>query len=98
MGPSRRRLGVIFEIVIVAYVVALAALPFAHHELVCHLKSTTHCSGCHIGTADSAGVEPGLGSVRLADAGLPAETSVAAPIACPLRPSSGRSPPPATSL
>lgn len=77
-----------------AYIAALAALPFAHHDLACHLKSSTHCAVCHIGTsADDSSVQPGLGHVDLADAGVAAEALATLPASCVLLPSSGRSPP-----
>ena len=94
MGTSRRRLGVILKFVVAAYIAALAALPFAHHDLACHLKSSTHCAVCHIGTsADDTSVEPGLGHVELVDAGLASEASAPVAASCVLLPSSGRSPP-----
>ena len=77
MGRSRRQLGVILRFVITAYVAALAALPFAHHDLACHLKSSTHCTVCHVGTgADDTRVQPGLGQADLADAGQASEAYV----------------------
>ena len=74
MAISRRRLGVIFRFVVTAYVAALATLPFAHHDFVCHLKSTTHCTVCHVGTStDDTGVQPAPGNLDLADAGRACE-------------------------
>ena len=97
MGTSRRRLGVILKFVVAAYIAALAALPFAHHDLACHLKSSTHCGVCHVGTsADDTSVQPALGQADLADAGRAAEASDLAGASCVLLPSSGRSPPAAT--
>jgi hypothetical protein len=90
----RRRLGVILRIVIGAYIAALATLPFAHHDLACHLKSSTHCGVCHVGTStDDTGLEPGLGRADLADAGHPGVAQLCRPDSCVLLPSSGRSPP-----
>ncbi len=84
----------ILKFVVAAYIAALAALPFAHHDLACHLKSNTHCAVCHIGTsADDTSVQPGLGHVDLADAGFANEACVAVAASCVLLPSSGRSPP-----
>lgn len=97
MGTSRRRLGVILKFVVAAYIAALAALPFAHHDLACHLKSSTHCAVCHIGTsADDTSVQPALGHVDLADAGLASEACATVAASCMLLPSSGRSPPSTT--
>jgi hypothetical protein len=80
--------------VVAAYIAALAALPFAHHDLACHLKSSTHCTVCHVGTsADDTSVQPGLGHVDLADAGRASEAEAPVAVSCVLLPSSGRSPP-----
>lgn len=84
----------ILEVVVAIYIAALATLPFAHHDLACHLKSNTHCGVCHVGTsADDAGLQPALGHADLADAGRTSEASVSAPDTRALLPSSGRSPP-----
>lgn len=94
MGISRPRLGVVLKFVVAAYIAALAALPFAHHDLACHLKSSTHCTVCHIGTsADDTSVQPGLGHVDLADAGLARDVCATVALSCVRLPSSGRSPP-----
>ena len=94
MGTPRRRLGVILRFVVVAYIAALAALPFAHHDLVCHLKSSTHCTVCHVGTSsDNTSVQPGVGPVDLADAGRAGEGTALPLSSVALLPSSGRSPP-----
>jgi hypothetical protein len=86
------------RLVTAAYVLALAMLPFAHHDLVCHLKSSTHCSTCHIGTsADESRPDPVVAAMSLADAGRAEETSPARIASRAPSPSSGRSPPPAIS-
>jgi hypothetical protein len=85
---------VILQFVVAAYIAALAALPFAHHDLACHLKSSTHCGVCHVGTSgDDTGTQPGLGDVDLADAGGPRLSPSSRVASCALLPSSGRSPP-----
>jgi hypothetical protein len=69
-------------------------LPFAHHDLVCHLKSSTHCSTCHIGTSDDEGrPDPAVAAVSLADAGRADESPLVRTASCVPSPSSGRSPP-----
>jgi hypothetical protein len=79
---------------VVAYVLALAAMPFAHHDLACHLKSSTHCSVCHVGTAsDPSSTAPTVAAVDFTDAGLafePHRAVLATPV---LLPSAGRAPP-----
>jgi hypothetical protein len=83
--------------VVAAYVAALAAMPFAHHDLACHLKSSTHCAVCHVGTgADDTSIQPGLGQADLTDAGLAGEPYASPVASCVLLPSSGRSPPAST--
>jgi hypothetical protein len=79
------------------YVLAFAAMPFAHHDLACHLKSNTHCATCHVGTStDPSSSGPVVAAPVLADAGSadePSFTGIASPA---LLPSAGRSPPAAT--
>jgi hypothetical protein len=86
---------VILKILLAAYIAALATLPFAHHDLVCHLKSSTHCGVCHVGTsADDASAQLRPGHTDLADAGRAGESRTSSAASCVLLPSSGRSPPP----
>jgi hypothetical protein len=94
----RPPVGVALRVVIAAFFVALVALPFAHHDLLCHLKSNTHCATCHIGTStDDSGAQPPLAHIELPDAGRAVETQHAAVAFCGQTPSAGRSPPAATS-
>jgi hypothetical protein len=77
-----------------AYVLALAMLPFGHHDLVCHLKSSTHCTMCLVGTsADDTSSQPALPSIVLTDAGRADDRSRVVVVSCVPAPSSGRSPP-----
>ena len=79
---------------IAAYVAALATLPFGHHDLACHLKTSTHCGVCHVGTsADDTSAQPTLGHVDLADAGRAMVASAPFAASSVFLPSSGRSPP-----
>jgi hypothetical protein len=92
----RPRAGAALRLVIAAFFVALVALPFAHHDLQCHLKSNTHCATCHIGTStDDSGAQPPLAHVELPDAGLAVEAEIVAHASCAHSLSAGRSPPPA---
>jgi hypothetical protein len=69
-------------------------MPFAHHDLVCHLKSSTHCSMCHVGTsADPDGSQPALAAADFADAGRPYDVRDNAAVSCVLISSAGRAPP-----
>jgi hypothetical protein len=86
-----RRLTVV---AVALYAVVLAAAPFEHHDLICHLKTPQHCTSC---AASPLSVTPHtpttLDDCRLADAGR-ALAGVAIPEGT-LVPSvsSGRSPP-----
>jgi hypothetical protein len=94
VAPTRHQLGLL-KVVAAAYVLALAMLPFAHHDLVCHLKSSTHCWTCHIGTsADESRPDPAAAPTSLNDAGRADETPLALVASRAPSPSSGRSPPP----
>jgi hypothetical protein len=97
VAASGPRLGLILRLVVVAYVAALAAMPFAHHDLACHLKSSTHCSTCHVGTsADPGATQPVLAAADFSDAGQAQERTSTVAVACVLSPSAGRAPPVAT--
>ena len=79
------------------YIVAVAAMPFAHHDIVCHLKSSTHCSTCHVGTSgDQSSVRPSLARVELNDAGQAHYQPRAHAGDWALSPSAGRAPPSVT--
>jgi hypothetical protein len=82
------------KLVAAAYVLALAALPFSHHDLACHLKSSTHCWTCHVGTsADESRPDPAAAPLTLGDAGRADEAPLALFASPAPSPSSGRSPP-----
>ena len=54
------------------YIAAAALLPFAHHDIACHFKSTTHCTSCVLGAAgDLASDGSGVGRTALHGAGRP---------------------------
>ena len=94
MAPSRPRLGLTLRWVLAAYFVTLAAMPFAHHDLVCHLKSSTHCGTCHVGTSsDPGGAKPSVAAVDFAEAGRLHQQTSRLAAACVLSPSAGRAPP-----
>jgi hypothetical protein len=89
-----RRPSGLLQAVFVAFVVAIAALPFAHHDLLCHLKSSTHCATCHIGTStDHGGTHAALAPADLPDAGSAGDARIATVSSAARLPSSGRSPP-----
>lgn len=77
-----------------AYVLVAALLPLAHHDALCHLKSSTHCTSCAVGSSgETASSAVALNDLRLPDAG---STILASPVyrqSAPVQDSSGRSPP-----
>ena len=81
---------------LVLHVAVLAAAPFEHHDLACHLKTPQHCSSCAfspVGTSASA--EPAPATGHLVDAGS-AVSLRPVPIRIVDTPCiTGRSPPPA---
>ena len=80
--------------VLAIYVIAAALMPLAHHDLVCHLKSTTHCTTCTTGSsAEAASDQAVLSRFWLLDAGATVTHHACAPDAAPLRALSGRAPP-----
>jgi hypothetical protein len=67
--------------VLALYVLAAALMPLAHHDVVCHLKSSTHCTTCVVGSsAETAPDSTVLAHLHLDDAGTapPAGSHVAA--------------------
>ena len=83
---SSARCGGFAKALLAAYVLAAALLPLAHHDILCHLKSSTHCTTC---AAASSG-ETAASTVGLDGTGLarcrPRDPSVVC-----LPPSSARS-------
>jgi hypothetical protein len=76
------------------YAVFLVTAPFAHHDLICHLKTPQHCTSC---ASSQLGPDPHtpaiLGAGHLTDAGCAVLPPVVANgIVLAVR-STGRSPP-----
>jgi len=92
--PRGSRLGALLKAVLAFYVIAAALMPLAHHDLVCHLKSTTHCTTCTTGSSAEAAADPAvLARFWLLDAGAAVGLPATVPVAAPLRALSGRAPP-----
>lgn len=90
----RGSLGLPFKVVLGLYILAAALMPFGHHDLACHLKSTTHCTTCTVGSSAEAAADPAvLARFSPLDAGAAISDPVA--IACLVTrgPSAGRAPP-----
>jgi hypothetical protein len=89
---SRRDLGL--KVVLALYVLAASLMPFAHHDLVCHLKSTTHCTTCHVGSSAEAAADPAvLARFWPNDAGVTVSDPVARPESATRASTPGRAPP-----
>lgn len=94
MRPRRPRLTRALKALVALYVLALAAMPFAHHDLVCHLKSNTHCATCHVGTStDPSSERPVVDAVVLADVGRADDQACQSVSSPAVLASAGRSPP-----
>ncbi len=90
----RGSLGLRLKVVLALYVLAAALMPFGHHDLVCHLKSTTHCTTCSVGSSAEAAADPAvLARFWLLDVGAAISAPVDSPHAATLGSSSGRAPP-----
>ena len=92
--PGATAPGLRLKLVLALYMIASALLPLAHHDVVCHLKSATHCTTCVVGSSAESNAQPAaFGSFTLKDAGdastLGTENVESAP--CIAR--SGRAPP-----
>jgi hypothetical protein len=92
--PRQTRLRRALQALVALYVLAIAGMPFAHHDLVCHIKSNTHCGTCHVGTSsDPSGAKPSPATPDLVDAGDLDVRSPRIAASCVLSPSVGRAPP-----
>jgi hypothetical protein len=88
------RCGVVARTLLAAYVLAAALLPLAHHDVLCHVKSSTHCTTCVVGSSgETAAWSVALDGIGLRDAGRAILLSAACHHSTPIRASSGRSPP-----
>jgi hypothetical protein len=95
MRPTRRSwLDRRLKFVLTLYVLAAALMPLAHHDIVCHAKSTTHCQTCVIGSsAESADDSGDLARVDLAQVGEAECGRPSAAVSAALSPCIGRAPP-----
>jgi hypothetical protein len=90
----RGSLGLRLKVVLALYVLAAALMPLGHHDLACHLKSTTHCTTCTVGSSAEAAVDPAvLARFWLLDAGATICASFESPDVPAESASSGRAPP-----
>ena len=99
MSPTRRpgatAPGLWLKLVLALYVVTSALLPLAHHDVVCHLKSATHCTTCVVGSSAESTAQPAVfGSFTLKDAGDASTLGTEHVESAPRTARSGRAPPP----
>jgi hypothetical protein len=88
------RCGFLSKALLAAYVLAAALLPLAHHDIICHVKSSTHCTTCLVSSSgEAAPLAAALDSGSLRDAGRTAAGGDASVHPVVVRVSSGRSPP-----
>jgi hypothetical protein len=94
--PSRGRIGL--PVTIAFYALVLVGASFTHHDLACHLKSTTHCTSCTLTLTASGGLDGGTvpPTISLSDAGRLAREQVTIGRAPVRIVASGRSPPGST--
>jgi hypothetical protein len=92
--PGRRRPQTRAFLGLAIYAVFLVTAPFEHHDLLCHLKTPTHCTAC---TSSVVGSGPNLpvvaGAFDLPDAGGTQTPDVVATGFLLAVHSTGRSPP-----
>jgi hypothetical protein len=87
-------LGLRLKVVLALYVLAAALMPFGHHDLACHLKSTTHCTTCIVGSSAEAAVDPAvLARFWLLDLGVTFAEPVQPPAVPDASTPTGRAPP-----
>ena len=92
--PRGFRLGFRLKVVLAVYVLAVALLPLSHHDIACHVKSSTHCTTCVAASSaePASGVAGVLRFTRHA-AGRPFTGEPARADSRPLTSTSGRAPP-----
>lgn len=92
--PRESRLALGLKVLVAIYAFAAMALPLAHHDVVCHTKTPTHCVTCVIAASGDVASDPGtlarLGLNDLGAAPLDGPARVVLPVR--LAPA-GRAPP-----
>jgi hypothetical protein len=84
----------LLKAVLSLYVLAAALMPLGHHDVACHLKSSTHCTTCVVGASGDVAAHattmvrsglPEAGEAEIADVAFLSEGLTS--------PSPGRAPP-----
>src|SRR6185295_9410531 len=83
-----------FVAALLVYGIVLLVTPVLHHDLVCHLKSPTHCHAC-VANPLASRIESGahLSAIQLAEAGRVEPERAAASVVTPCLSATGRAPP-----
>ncbi len=92
-GGIRRRFASAVLAALAAYVLVLATGPVGHHDLRCHLKSTTHCTACVQASVAGADVRGATASNPLVAAGTVLSERPERPGPTPVAEPGSRSPP-----
>jgi hypothetical protein len=88
------RCGLLSKALLAAYVLAAALMPLAHQDVICHLKSSTHCTTCLAASSGEAAARAAaLDGSSMREAGRPSTAADAHIRSLSVRASSGRSPP-----
>jgi hypothetical protein len=88
------RCGLFPKALLAAYALAVALLPYSHHDLACHLKSSTHCVSCLASSSGEVASDAApIDRSALTDAGSAIVAAVSFAHSRPSGTSSGRSPP-----
>ena len=91
LGPRIRRFALLG---VVLHTLLVAAAPYEHHDLICHLKTPQHCTSCTSSPVGSSTETPTtLGAAMLRDAGFAAAFHPISESALLAVRNSGRSPP-----
>jgi hypothetical protein len=79
---------------LVLHTLSVAAAPFGHHDLICHLKTPQHCTSCTSSpVGSSANLHSTAGAAVLHDTGAAAPVIPVADSALLVVSTNGRAPP-----
>jgi hypothetical protein len=95
--PCGSRLALGLKIVLAMYVLAATLLPLAHHDVVCHAKTPTHCTTCVVSWSGGVAADPAaLARVGLDDFGAACTSTPSHLSSRAAQALSGRAPPAST--
>jgi len=86
--------GSLAKVLLTVYIVSVALLPLSHHDVICHLKSPTHCTTCLTSLSGEAAPHTvPLDVWRMTDAGRAMMSERGGVPSVNVSSSSGRAPP-----